>query len=202
MIDPTVGENGPPAVSHRRTIRWVTAAIAVVLIALGVVFALNIGSDPLANQRNSALLGKPIPRVELVQLDGSRLTSDSLLGRSVIVNFWNTWCVPCIQELPALKEFYRRHQSESDFAMVGIVRDDTKTAVRDYAESEDLAWSIAFDPNARAALEFGTRGQPETFAISPSGQIVGAQLGPSTVNDLELMLSAARGSDDGVAKNP
>jgi hypothetical protein len=49
------------------------------------------------------------------------------------------------------------------------------------------------DPGGDAALAFGTRGQPETFAISPDGLIVGYQFGPSSVDDLDTLLAAARG---------
>ena len=78
-------------------------------------------------------------------------------------------------------------------AFVGIVRDDRERAVRDYVAAEGIDWSVAMDPSARAALDFGTRGQPETFAISPEGVIAGAQIGPASVRDLETMLRAARG---------
>ena len=76
---------------------------------------------------------------------------------------------------------------------IGIVRDDSRTAVRNYVREESVGWLVAFDPGSQAALNFATRGQPETFAISPDGVIVGANIGPSSVADLEQMLAAARG---------
>ena len=56
-----------------------------------------------------------------------------------------------------------------------------------------MDWTIALDPDACAALDFATRGQPETFAITPNGQIVGFQLAEVTKENLEVMLDAARG---------
>ena len=94
------------------------------------------------------------------------LASD-LLGKAVIVNFWNSWCVPCQDELPALHRFADLHRDDPDVALLGIVRDDTKDAVRAYVAAEGIDWKIAMDPGARAALAYGTRGQPETFAITP-----------------------------------
>src|SRR5262249_11864948 len=111
----------------------------------------------------------------------------------VIVNFWNSWCIPCQQEHPALVEFYRRHAADPGFAMVGIVRDDTEDAVRSYVADEGVPYTVALDPGAQASLDFGTRGQPETYAISPDGVIAGTQFGPSSVTNLEQMYAAARG---------
>jgi len=164
-----------------------------VVVVIGIVLALNVGTDPTATTRQSALLGKPAPSFHLPTLDGTPVSLTSLAGKAVIINFWNTWCIPCRQELPALKTFYAEHSDDPDFAMVGIVRDDTKSNVRPYVQAEAMHWIIAFDPDEKATLDFATRGQPETFAISPDGQIVGFQWGPSSVAGLEAMLARARG---------
>lgn len=189
-------EAAPTSVDKRRVARPArrfALGVGAAVLALGVVLALQVGTDPLAAQRKSRLLGKPAPSFDLPTLDGENVSLEGLAGRSVIVNFWNSWCIPCRQEHPALVEFYRRHAPEADFAMVGIVRDDTKAAIRRYVEEEEVPWIVAFDPGSKAALDFATRGQPETFAITPDGMIAGFQYGPSTVADLEAMLAAARG---------
>jgi cytochrome c biogenesis protein CcmG, thiol:disulfide interchange protein DsbE len=177
----------------RHTGRWIASSVGAVVVVLGVVLALNVGTDPTATTRQSALLGKAAPSFDLPTLGGTRVSQTSLTGKAVIVNFWNTWCIPCRQELPALKTFYENHAADPDFAMVGIVRDDSKSNVRSYVAAEQMHWIIAFDPGSRAALDFATRGQPETFAINADGQIVGFQWGPSNVAGLEAMLATARG---------
>jgi cytochrome c biogenesis protein CcmG/thiol:disulfide interchange protein DsbE len=174
--------------------RWIALAVALVVAAFSVVLATQVGDDPRADTTRSALVGKAVPDFSARALDGERVSSASLAGKAVIVNFWNTWCTPCNEELPALKEFYKQHADDPDFAMVGIVRDDTKSAVEADVADEKLRWTIAMDPGSKAALAFGTRGQPETFAISPDGVVVGAQIGASTVRYLEQLLAAARGT--------
>jgi hypothetical protein len=77
--------------------------------------------------------------------------------------------------------------------MLGIVRDDEEKAARKAVEERGIEWPMGFDPGGKAALDFGTRGQPETYAITPDGLIAGVQYGPATVGDLEDMLAAARG---------
>ena len=163
----------------------------------------GVRGDPGAQRRLRPAAGRarepparerPAPAFKVTTLDGDTVTDADVAGKTVLVNFWNTWCIPCQEELPALKKFYADHANDSDFVMVGIVRqDDTKT-VREFVTGEGIGWTIALDPSKEAALDFGTRGQPETFAISPSGQIVAYKPGPMSQRDLETFLSVARQS--------
>ena len=173
--------------------RWIALAVLVVVVAVSVVLATQVGGDPRADATKSQLVGDPAPSFTIRTLDGERLSTDDFAGKAVLVNFWNTWCVPCRQELPALKSFARAHAEDPDFELIGIVRDDTRKAVESYGPTTELDWTVGMDPGARAALAFGTRGQPETFAITPDGVIAGAQIGPTTRRDLETLLAAARG---------
>jgi cytochrome c biogenesis protein CcmG/thiol:disulfide interchange protein DsbE len=178
----------------RHTARWIALTAGAVVVVLGVILALNVGSDPQADAQHSQLVGKLAPSFDLATLDGTKISRADLAGKSVIVNFWNTWCIPCQTELPALRSFYAEHTGESDFAMVGIVRDDVTATVRSFAQGEDLPWTIALDPDNQAALAFATRGQPETYAISPSGVVVAAYYGPMTTAGLDDFLTVARRS--------
>ena len=110
----------------------------------------------------------------------------------VLVNFWNSWCIPCQQEHAALAEFYALHRNDGDFAMVGIVRDDELKPIRDYVAENGVDWPVAFDPKGSAGLGFGTTGQPETYVISPEGVAACGTLGPASVAELEIWLRAAR----------
>jgi cytochrome c biogenesis protein CcmG/thiol:disulfide interchange protein DsbE len=178
-------------VKHRA--RWIALSAGAAVVVLAIVLATQVGTDPRADANKSHLLGQNAPAYDLPTLDGGRVRSSDLAGKVVIVNFWNSWCIPCQQEHPALVEFYRRHAADPGFAMVGIVRDDTDDAVRSYVEDEGVPYTVALDPGAQASLDFGTRGQPETYSISPDGVIAGTQFGPSSVTNLEQMYAAARG---------
>jgi cytochrome c biogenesis protein CcmG, thiol:disulfide interchange protein DsbE len=173
--------------------RWIALAAGVFVAVLAVVLATQVGTDPRADTNRSHLVGKDAPGYDLPTLDGNQVRSSELVGRVVVVNFWNSWCLPCQEEHGALVEFHRRHADDASFAMVGIVRDDTESAIRRYVEQEGVPYTVAFDPGGRAALDFGTRGQPETYAISPDGVIVGSKFGASSVGELETMYRAARG---------
>ena len=173
--------------------RWIAGGVAVVLVLLAVVLGTQIGNDPRADANKSQLAGKDAPKFTVKTLDGTTLTKSDLAGKATIVNFWNTWCIPCREEADDLQRFYAKHAGDADFQMIGIVRDDNRKSVEQWVRNRGDEWSIAMDPGGNAALAFGTRGQPETFAISPDGLIVGYQFGPSSVEDLDTLLAAARG---------
>jgi len=178
----------------RHPTRWIALVVAVIAVAFGAVLATQVSTDPQREASESGLVGDPLPDFSVRALDGTTVTEAELSGRTVIVNFWNSWCIPCHQELPALKAFYAAHANDPDFLMLGIVRDDTDDAVRAYVDAEGLDWVIALDPGSDATLAFGTRGQPETFAISAEGAVVGFKKGPSSRAVLEKMLAVARES--------
>jgi cytochrome c biogenesis protein CcmG/thiol:disulfide interchange protein DsbE len=178
-------------VRHRA--RWIALAVGAFVAVLAVVLATQVGTDPRADTNRSHLVGKDAPAFDLPTLDGSQVRSNELAGKVVVVNFWNSWCLPCQQEHGALVEFARRHAGDASFVMIGIVRDDTESAIRRYVDEEGVTYTVAFDPGGRASLDFGTRGQPETYAISPDGVVQGAQIGPSSVALLERLYAAAGG---------
>ncbi len=178
---------------RRHPVRWIAIATAMTTAALSVAIAFNVGTDPLADSKRSHLLGQNAPKFDLPALDKGRTRLADLRGKVVIINFWNSWCSPCRREHANLVHFYGEHANDPDFAMLGIVRDDTKSAIRRYVGQERIPYTVAFDPGSQAALAYGTRGQPETLAISPDGVIVRIRWGPSSVGDLEGMLAAGRG---------
>ena len=178
--------------SSSHFVRNVACAVGAVVLALSVVLALEVHTDPLTDSKKSHLVGARAPSFDLPTLNGARVRSSELVGKTVIVNFWNSWCIPCRQEHPALVQFYREHASEPGFVMIGIVRDDTEAAIRSYVAAEGVPYTVAFDPGGKAALDFGTRGQPETYAIAPDGFIVASNWGPSSVANLDEMLRATQ----------
>jgi cytochrome c biogenesis protein CcmG, thiol:disulfide interchange protein DsbE len=172
--------------------RLAALAVALVVVVFGVVLALNVGSDPQEDAQQSHLVGKAAPAFDLPNLAGGRVTLADVAGKSAIVNFWNSWCTPCREEEPSLQRFYAAHKDDPDFAMIGIVRQDETGDVKAYVKKNGIEWNVALDPGSVAALDFGTRGQPETYAISPSGVVAAAKYGPMSSKELELFLAAAR----------
>jgi cytochrome c biogenesis protein CcmG/thiol:disulfide interchange protein DsbE len=170
--------------------RWIALTVAVVLVGFGVVLAVQhrkeVSVPRLVQEHKSA------PTFDLTSLDKKPISARALAGKTYVVNFWNSWCIPCRQEEGALRSFYGAHKSEPDFAMVGIVRDDGEAPIRSYVAANNITWPVAFDPSGSAGLGFGTTGQPETYVISPTGVAACGGIGPVTDAELEQWLQVVR----------
>ena len=175
----------------KHPLRAATLAVAVVLVGLAVLLASQVHNDP--SFAGSNMNGKTLPTFDLPALSGSaHIRSADLQGKVVLVNFWNSWCIPCQQEHAALAAFYARHRNDGDVEMIGIVRDDTAGAARTWVRDHHDGWVFATDPGGQAALGFGTTGQPESFMVAPSGVIAAYLRSPASIDNLEAMLAAAR----------
>jgi cytochrome c biogenesis protein CcmG/thiol:disulfide interchange protein DsbE len=168
-------------------------------LALLFAFALQTG-DP--SKLPSALIGKPVPRLDLAGLEGlveaghpvSGLNSADLAHGDVsVVNFWASWCLPCVEEHPLLTELKRRTGAD----LYGInYKDQTAAARRFLGRYGNPFKAVGVDGNGRAAIEWGVYGMPETFIVNGEGRIVYKHVGPITPEALEgklvPMIDAAR----------
>ncbi len=180
-------------------IRWIALAVGVVLVAFGIVLAVQHRSEP--SVPRLVLEHAPAPAFTLQGLDGKSIDSTQLKNKTYVVNFFNSWCIPCQQEEPALKAFYAEHKSEADFAMIGIIIDDDATTMRAYTKDQGITWPVGVDPHGAASLSFGTTGQPETYVIAPDGIAVCGNLGASSQAELDIWLQAARSGQECTSKN-
>jgi thiol-disulfide isomerase/thioredoxin len=170
--------------------RWIALMVGVVLVAFGVLLAVQHREEPSVPRlvQDHAR----VPEFNVTTLEGKQINAASLAGKTYVVNFFNSWCIPCHKEAPALQAFYDAHKGEGDFAMVGIVRQDEDAAIRSYVKATNVTWPVALGGAEQASLDFGTVGQPETFVISPDGVAVCGASGPSSRAALERWLQAAR----------
>jgi cytochrome c biogenesis protein CcmG/thiol:disulfide interchange protein DsbE len=191
-----VGEAHPiPARGRPRIIRWVVVVTsAAFLVPLLFVLGSRLGKDP--RFVRSPLLGKPAPALDLPRIDTTgRISSGDLAGRVYVVNFWASWCVPCIEETPALESFYRRWGPRG-VELVGILYNDTVDAARQFREQYGGSWPLVDDPGGRAGVDHGVFGVPETFVVDERGvvmaKLIGA-VGPTTLDEVLTSLEAGGG---------
>lgn len=171
----------------RHTARWVALAVGAVVAVLVVVLATR---SPAANVVSpSPLLGQPAPEVEGPGLDGSTVRLSQLRGRWVLVNFFATWCIPCVREHPELVRFSNRHLE--DLQVLAVVYDDQPDAVARFFAERGGSWPVVDDPGAK--VDFGVRGIPESFLVDPDGVVRARLIGGVTADGLDALLDQARG---------
>jgi cytochrome c biogenesis protein CcmG/thiol:disulfide interchange protein DsbE len=180
--------------SRRRALLLAPALIfAAVVLMFG--FALRKG-DP--SKLPSALIGKPAPPLELPPLDGladkdgqpsTALTREALAtGRVSVVNFWASWCAPCVEEHPLLVQL----ATSRDVNLYGInYKDQAANARRFLGRYGNPFTAVGVDGNGRAAIEWGVYGMPETFVIDGRGVIAYKHVGPLTPTSLATQLVPA-----------
>ena len=185
------------APSGRRIAPFVAGVVAVVLI--GFLWVL-IGADPPADDTaETPLLGKPAPEMVSVTLDGEPFDLSRRRGSWVVLNFFNSTCVPCIREHPELVRFDQQQEAQGiDGAeLYTVVFDDTEGPVREFFEKEGGDWPIVTDPNGTIATSLGMSQVPETWIISDTGIVTARFIGEITADGLTTTLADLRRQSGG-----
>jgi cytochrome c biogenesis protein CcmG/thiol:disulfide interchange protein DsbE len=178
----------PSELKPRVNRRVLGVGLAVVVPLLAILF-LNLGRDP--RTVRSPLIGRAAPAFALVPAGGGEPVSlDSLRGRTVVVNFWATWCVPCFQEHAALTGAARALR---DVQFLGVVYEDEETRIRAFLRERGAAYPSLLDPGGKTAMAYGVFGVPETFFIDGKGRIVEKFSGPLDPGTIAALVARAKG---------
>ena len=154
---------------------------AAMAVALGVGLTLKPREIP------SVLIDKPVPRFALPGLQGmgEGFSSEDLVGKVRLVNFFASWCIACRAEHPLLN----RLNSEGIVPVFGINYKDKPTNARAFLDRLGNPYSrIGTDRDGRVGIDWGVYGLPESFLVDRNGRIIYKQIGPFTERDIERTL--------------
>ncbi len=144
----------------------------LVLVAALLVWAKPFSAPPLRS-------GAGAPDLTLERLAGGAFSLSETRGQVVFLNFWATWCAPCIEEAPSLDRLYRSLRDEGFLvAAVSIDGPGQRAAVDAFRSRLDLSFPILLDPAKRSYEAYQATGVPETFLIDPEGRLVERFVGP------------------------
>lgn len=131
------------------------------------------------------------PALEVATLDGGRFDLAAQRGKWVIVNFWATWCSPCIKEMPDISEFVA---GRKDVVAIGLAYEDTEKAeVEAFAKAHPVKYPLALVDVYKPPADFETpRGLPTTYLIAPDGTVAKKFTGPITGSDLDKAITASK----------
>ena len=186
-----------PIGSGRLLILVVLVVVAVVLPAGAALFDRGEPVDRagLGNPATSASTavqtyppGTPAKALRLPGLDGPEVDLAALRGRPVVVNFWATWCEPCVREFPLLRAAAAAHKADR-LAVVGVLTGDRPGPARDFVRAQRATWPVALDPEAATATAWGAVGLPHTWFVRPDGTLASHQLGELTQASLDRQLA-------------
>lgn len=132
------------------------------------------------------------PDVILQDLTGKKHKLDDFLGEeAVLLNFWATWCKPCLAELPQIEKFHKQWE-ERGLTLLTVCIDDPRTQkqVKPFVKRHGFRFPVYTDPNQKALRMMGGRGVPYNVLIAPDGRMLDLQMGfpPRTVERWEALL--------------
>jgi cytochrome c biogenesis protein CcmG/thiol:disulfide interchange protein DsbE len=172
VSDPVVTEStAPEERAGRRMAPWISLAVAAVVAALFIVLASGKAAKP--DVTSSFLRGKPAPAVASTTLDGQTFNLGRRKGSWVVLNFFQSTCLPCKAEHPELVKFAAQQAGIADGAeLYTVIKDDPDDAVARWFADHGGDWPIVKDDDGAIATAFGVAQVPETWIIDPSGIVV------------------------------
>lgn len=149
--------------------------VGLLIVAPLLVFlALSFGKDPRA--LDSPLVGKIAPNFALRTLDGEMVQLEDFRGQPIFLNFWATWCQPCIVEHPVLQAGARQFDGRVQF--IGVVYHDETAKIQAFIDAKGEWGPTLLDEDGSVAVSYGVYGAPETFFIDENGVITEKHVGP------------------------
>jgi peroxiredoxin len=148
------------------------AAQALAVMGVGILASLLVWK--LTHQTPPPKVGAPAPAFSLPRLTGEgELSLSSFRGKTVVLNFFASWCHPCKREAPDLESVWRQYRSDG-LVVLGVDSGDTRGAARDFLRAHGVTYPIVFDPGQTLALgAYAVPGLPATYVLNPQGRLVG-----------------------------
>jgi len=162
----------------KRTVTAVLALLGAALLTLAAVGgeatppAAQEPPQPTVEESTLTRVGQQAPDFTVATLDGGSFSLSGQRGKVVLVNWFATWCPPCIAEMPHLqKEVWEKFRGPG-FAMVSIARAETLQVVQPFVAQRALTWTFALDPAREAYARYATAFIPRNQVISRTGEIL------------------------------
>ena len=131
--------------------------------------------------------GQRGPAFSLGRLDGSRVSLETWADKLVVLNFWATWCGPCLDEMASLEALWRGYRARG-LVVVGasVDRGAPRALIDPYVSNLGLTFPIVLDPDMATANAWRVTGIPTTFVVRPGGEVAGRAVGPRDWNSQEM----------------
>jgi peroxiredoxin len=170
------------------TPRFLSLLGAVGLLAVGPALLSNVRAAAPAEAEAAAL---PAPAWKLKDLDGREVSSDQFKGKVVVLDFWATWCGPCVEEIPGYVALQKKYGT-AGLVVVGVSMDRAGPArVKQFAQAKGMNYTIVMGDDAVVEAFGSFEAIPTTFLISREGRIVNQKTGAVPPEEYEKLVQAA-----------
>lgn len=159
---------------------------SIALLAVALVWVVSGTLEP-----RIVDAGDTAPNFTITTDHGRTITRDNFGGKLLVLNFWATWCPPCIEELPSLDMFQRQFGPQG-VVVLGISVDRNEKLYRRFLERVHVSFDTAMDPDANIATNYGTFQFPESYIIDRSGKVVEKIISNQNWMDLDFLARVRR----------
>ncbi len=155
--------------------------LAIILVGVYAVATVVFGSDEVPK------VGQKAADFELLGMDGKVHTMSEYEGKARVINFWGTYCPPCVREMPALQAQWEKWSGQG-VEIIGINVGENKMTVENFVAQTGVQFPILMDPKRDAVASFGVGPMPTTFFVSASGKIDHIRIGELDLNTLDKQI--------------
>jgi cytochrome c biogenesis protein CcmG/thiol:disulfide interchange protein DsbE len=165
----------------------------IVLLAVAFVVSLRPSFQNLTGA--GVEVGDDAPGFHLTSDSGKAIQLSDFQGKFLVLNFWATWCPPCLEELPSLSRLHENFEGRG-VVVLGVSVDEDAQAYREFLTRAGVKFLTARDPERKVSRTYGTFKYPETYFIDRKGKVVQKIIGardwtdPQMVADLEQLLKS------------
>ena len=158
--------------------------VSIALIGASCSAQENDGSAAAAEEESF-----PAPDFTLVDLQGNQVSLSDYRGKAVIIDFWATWCPPCIFQVPELNRFWKAHKGRGDVMVLGVAIDVEGAAiVAPWVEEQGVEYTIVVG-DENLARKYGAIGFPTLAIVTPEGTLDSLHVGLIEVSELEALIA-------------
>jgi cytochrome c biogenesis protein CcmG/thiol:disulfide interchange protein DsbE len=168
--------------------RWLLVTVVIALAALLALLFWGLRRGPSTEVGTAVPLNRPAPEFTVTTIDGQPLSLGDLRGKTVVLNIWGSWCVPCRDEAGELNRSYSLYK-DRNVVFVGLAFNDTESEVKKFVDQYKVPFPIALDPEGKIAIDLGITGVPETYLIDAQGRLTQRWVGPITSAQLNGLLA-------------
>ena len=161
----------------RKIVAWSSMGFACAVLAFFTF--------PHYRQGESSVAGKKADDFAM-ELNGKPEHLTDLRGKVVVLNFWASWCAPCIEETPSLIDLQKRIASRNG-VILGVSVDEDPSAYEKFLKDQHINYLTYLDPSKKIAADYGTSMWPETYIIDRQGVIIRKIIGPQNWNSPDLL---------------